>query len=153
MPYLVLYSAPIPLDQKRRLVTAFTDLVCDMLGLQGEDRSWCTIHFVPIAPENVAIGGKLVSDGTSPDYHFEFRSHDIGRKNKRRMAAVLTETLVRELGLRADERLKVNVLFRDYDPRDFAVGGSFLHHLFGQGLRKLVSRITGENGTRSHATV
>jgi phenylpyruvate tautomerase PptA (4-oxalocrotonate tautomerase family) len=124
MPYLRVCSLELPREVKRTLATELTETIVETRHLGVADRDSCTICFLAFAPDDLAIGGKLVANGRVPDVQLEYRDHDLAWKDKRKLARRLTATVARVLALEGDDLARVNVLFCDYNARDFAVAGA-----------------------------
>jgi phenylpyruvate tautomerase PptA (4-oxalocrotonate tautomerase family) len=117
----------LPLELKREIARQLTNKVSEILPDQKKD--WCTVHFQAFRPEDFAIGGELIIDGRPPHYHLEFSFATLPKNKKRELVNELTPLLGRLLGLRPNELYRINVIFSDYDPQDFAVGGKFLSEM------------------------
>ena len=64
-----------------------------------------------------------------------------GRRDKRKLAKGLTSAVLRTFGLPPEERYRVNIAFRDFDARDFAVGGTFLTEMWKQAVEAFCRRV------------
>jgi phenylpyruvate tautomerase PptA (4-oxalocrotonate tautomerase family) len=142
MPYLRVHSLELPREIKRTLVTELTQTVVETRHLRGAERDFCTIHFTAFAPEDLAIGGKLIANGRVPDYQIEYRDHDLSRSDKKKLARRITETMGRVLDLQGADLMRVNVLFVEYDTNDFAVGGTMLHDMWKRGVGSVLGRVS-----------
>jgi phenylpyruvate tautomerase PptA (4-oxalocrotonate tautomerase family) len=127
MSYLRLSSIDLPLEQKREIARQLTNKVSELLPDEKKER--CTVHFQAFRPEDCAIGGQLIIDGRAPHFHLEFSFPVLPKMKKRELVNELTPLLGRLLGLRPNELHRVSVIFSDYDPQDFAVGGKFLSEM------------------------
>jgi phenylpyruvate tautomerase PptA (4-oxalocrotonate tautomerase family) len=141
MPYLRVHSVGLPREIKRTLATELTQTVVEARHLRGIERDGCTIEFSAIAPDDLAIGGKLIANGRLPDYAVEYRDHDLSRRDKRKLARRITETMSHVLALRGEEIRRVNVLFTEYQSDDFAVGGTILRELWKSRLGRVLGRM------------
>ena len=89
MPYLHLTSAPLSLETKRALARDLTAATLRALALPDEHRARTTVHFAPVDPADLAIGGMLWADGGTPDYFLQVTDHGLTPEKEC--------TLVREL--------------------------------------------------------
>ena len=98
MPYIRLFSVPLPLDTKRRLAKDITEAV--LRAMPGHKREWTPGHFTPYRPEDFATGGKLIIDGLSRDYFVEFASPNFPAEEMKAVVESLTPLLADALGVR-----------------------------------------------------
>lgn len=129
MPYLRLYSPELSVEQKRSIARELTDGVLRALHLPEQARSWTTVHFMPFQPEDMAIGGELVLDTGQPDYHLEIVDRALSRDKKSALNRDLTPLLARLLGVPDDQRNRIHLIFRSYEPHDMAIGGRFFDEM------------------------
>lgn len=129
MPYLRLYSPSLSIELKRKLAIELTEAALTGLDYDDEARQRTTIHFVAIEPDDIAVAGELISDGGSPDYTLELTERHLNHDKKHAVVKTLLPVLMRNFGLRKEQRWKVNIKFNSYQPEDFAVGGTFLNEL------------------------
>lgn len=142
MPYLRVHSLELPREVKRTLATELTQTIVETRHLRGAERDLCTVHFSAFAPDDLAIGGKLIANGRAPDYQLEYRDHDLSRNDKRKLARRITETMARVLDLQGGDLMRVNVMFMEYERQDLAIGGTFLHELWKHGVGSVFRRVT-----------
>lgn len=144
MPYLRLYSLELPRELKRTMVTELTQAVVETRHLIGDERDGFAIQFMRFEPEDLAIGGKLIANGRRPDYHVEYSDHGLDSRDKKKLAKEITETVARVLDGNGAGGVRINVQFRDYLARDFAVGGALPeeHHRPGR-VKRLFRRLIG----------
>lgn len=123
MPYIRLASLPLSDETKRRLADELTATVLDILPDQKPE--WTTVHFTAYAPDDMAVAGRLVSDGAPPDMHIEISAPDaVDEKAWIALRNRLTDVLVEELGIsETAARWHVNVKLNRFDPHSFAIGG------------------------------
>jgi len=129
MPYLRLTLPETTVDKKREIAAELTSAVTRALVLPDEARDWTTVQFLPYSAEDFAVGGKLAADGGAIDYHLEISDRSLTQPMRERIVAEVTPLLVRLLGLKDDERFKVNILFHSYSLDDLAIGGYFLRDI------------------------
>jgi phenylpyruvate tautomerase PptA (4-oxalocrotonate tautomerase family) len=142
MPYLRVHSVDMPREVKRTLATELTQTVVEARHLRGVERDTCTIRFDAFSPEDVSIGGKLISNGRLPDYQIVYRDHDLSRRDKQKLARRITETMARVLDLHGGDVMRVSVLFVEYDARDLSIGGTSLHDMWKRGVGTLFARVS-----------
>ena len=143
MPYLRLYSLELPRELKRTMVTELTQAVVETRRLVGDERDSFTIQFMRFEPEDLAIGGKLIANGRRPDYHVEYSDHGLDSRDKKKLAKEITETMARVLDGTGAGGVRINVLFRDYAPRDFAIGGALPDDHRPSRMRRVLRRLIG----------
>jgi phenylpyruvate tautomerase PptA (4-oxalocrotonate tautomerase family) len=129
MPYLRFYTPELTVEQKRDIARDITEAMLRALRLPLEARDWTIVHFFPFSPENYAVGGVLSSDSGVVDYHLEVSDRSLTQPMRERIVAEVTPTLVRLLGLKDDDRFKINIIFRSYSLDDLAIGGFFLRDI------------------------
>jgi phenylpyruvate tautomerase PptA (4-oxalocrotonate tautomerase family) len=123
MPYVRIFTPDLSLDDKRSLAQELTEIIFTVIP--DQPRTWTTIHFFPLSLENVAVGGRMVSDTNEPEYHLEFGAPALGRSKKERLVQEITPVMMRRLGLTREQAYRINITFYDYGPHDVAVGGRF----------------------------
>lgn len=129
MPFLRLYSPSLSIELKRKLAVQLTEAAIRGLEYPEEVQQRTTIHFVAIEPDDVAVAGVLVSDGGTPDYTLEVTERHLTQAKKHAVVKELMPVLMKNFGLRQEQRWKVNIKFSSYALEDFAVGGTFLSEL------------------------
>ncbi|GAC1645909.1 MAG: hypothetical protein NVS9B15_03670 [Acidobacteriaceae bacterium] len=152
MPYLRLCSPALSIELKRKLAFQLTEAVLECFGLDEEVRHRTTIHFDSFEPQDMAVGGELVSDGSAPDYTLEITERELTEKQKRAALKSLLPVLMKNFGLRKEQSWKVNIRFNSYRPSDFAVGGTFLDEVEQNNPFRLRSRAMAMTGTDSRAS-
>jgi len=146
MPLLRFHSTELSLDQRRMVARELTDAMARARRLEGPERDWCTVHFMPFAPDEVAIGGTLIADGKVPEFWLELSDHGLGRRDKRRLVKALTGAVVRAFDLPPEERYRISIVFRDYDAGDLAIGGTFVNEMWKQAVEAFYRRVLRRPG-------
>jgi phenylpyruvate tautomerase PptA (4-oxalocrotonate tautomerase family) len=141
MPYLRVHSVGLPREIKRTLATELTQTVVETRRLRGIERDACTVEFTAVSPDDLAIGGKLIANGRLPEYAVEYRDHDLSRRDKRKLARRITETMGHVLALHGQDIMRVNVLFTEYHTADFAIGGTVQRERWRNPLRRVFRRV------------
>jgi phenylpyruvate tautomerase PptA (4-oxalocrotonate tautomerase family) len=141
VPYLRLQSLELGRELKRTLAIELTQTMVETRHLRGAERDLCTVHFAAFAPEDLAIGGKLVANGRAGDFQLEYRDHDLSRHDKEKLARRLTETVARVLELSGRDLARVNVLFQDYQRHDLAIGGTLLRDRWKRTVAGMLRRV------------
>ncbi|HEX5437722.1 MAG TPA: hypothetical protein VFW98_11220 [Gemmatimonadaceae bacterium] len=126
MPYLCLYSAELPLERKRELAAKLTDELVATLPHPEVHRARTTIHFVATDASNVAVGGRLASDGGATDLRVDISDRHLTLERRVLLAHDLTKLLAEYFRLPDEERRCIKILFREYGEDDLAVGGHLL---------------------------
>lgn len=126
MPYLRIYSPELAVDAKREIVKDLTEVVTHSLELPQKAANWCTIHFIHYRLEDLAIGGQLVIDNQHISYRIELFYHDIKTNNKEKIVNNLTEAFGRHLNLGQEKLYTINVIIKEYNPKNYAIGGKFI---------------------------
>ena len=132
MPYIRLFSVPLPLDTKRRLAKDITEAV--VRAMPGQKREWTTVHFTPYRQEDFATGGKLIIDGLSRDYFVESTSPNFPAEEMKAVVESLTPLLADALGVCAHETYKIDIKCNSYDPGNASCGDLFC--TYPQGNRR-----------------
>ena len=140
MPYLRLYSPSLSIELKRKLAFQLTEALLNALGLDDTYRHRTMIHFAPFHPDDIAVGGELISDGGAPDYLLEITERSLSGAQKSAAVNALVPVLMKNFGLRKEQSWKVNIRFESYEPSDFAVGGNFLDDVEPNNPFRLRSR-------------
>jgi phenylpyruvate tautomerase PptA (4-oxalocrotonate tautomerase family) len=129
MPFLRLYSPSLSLELKRKLALQLTEATLRGFGYSDEARQRTTIRFIACEPEDMAVGGELVSDAGGPDYTVEVTEHGITDVQRHLVVKELMAVLMQSFGLRKEQWWKINIKFDSFSPSDLAVGGTFLDEL------------------------
>lgn len=127
IPYVRLFIPEISLEKKRTLVRELTQSLMNALHLPAAAADWCTIHILPLKSENVAVAGVLLADRGEPSYLIEITDRTLTIESREAIVHELKPSLMRNLGLRADQSYFLNFKFTVCEPRDFAIGGQFLN--------------------------
>lgn len=125
MPYLKLYAPEFSFEQKKIMAAELTDCIVTALALPQTARDQVTIQFMPYRLENMAIGGRLLSETEAPDYHLEFYDTALTPHKKEALARQLIPLVMEQLGLHPTEADRLSILFRSCHPGDLAMGGHF----------------------------
>lgn len=125
MPYLKIYAPDFSFEQKKIMAAELTDCIALALDLPEAERDRITIHFLPYRLENMAIGGRLLSETEEPDYHLEFYDAALTQPKKEKLLRYLMPLMLEQLGLPPSGAGRLNILFRACQPDDLAIGGKF----------------------------
>ena len=141
MPYLRLFCPELTVKQKKLIAKELTNAATRSFKLTKDYRNRCTVQFVQFELEDVALDGKLVSDGGEPDYLLEVSYRKLSEAPKRAFVREATSSLAKLLNLKRRSWLarllritdpplfRISILFREHSDDDFAVGGRFLSEL------------------------
>ena len=125
MPYLRLYSPEMTREQKRETARLLTDAFQKALHLPLQARSEIIVHFMPYHPDNMAMGGALLSD--TPD-KIVCRLLIVGLLTPEKRKALnreLTPLLACLLNIPQEQARQVQILFHSIEPNDLSIGGRF----------------------------
>lgn len=126
LPYLRLYMPQLSVEKKRVLAREITEALTEALHLPMPIGEWCTIHFIPLRSEDIAVGGQLACDGAEPSYLIEITDREFTAETKESVVEELRPIFMRHLGLRRDQVFDLNFRFYVCEAKDFAIGGRFL---------------------------
>jgi phenylpyruvate tautomerase PptA (4-oxalocrotonate tautomerase family) len=151
MPYLRLHCPELPAKQKKRIAKELTAVTMRVFRLPGDFPNRCTLQFMPFRLEDLAVGGKLLSEGGDPDYYLEVSHSNLKDEQKRVFVAEVTPLLARLLNLESRSWLarllritdpplfRISILFNQYDDGSLAVGGRFNSE--GEGRDNIVAKL------------
>lgn len=71
MPHLRIYTPDISFEQKKIMAAELTDALAAAFRIALVDRESISIQFIPYRLENVALGGRLISETEEPVYRLE----------------------------------------------------------------------------------
>jgi phenylpyruvate tautomerase PptA (4-oxalocrotonate tautomerase family) len=131
MPSVRLHSPKLPLSKRKQIVDEFTQVLLDSLHLPPEAAEYCTIQFAPFKLDEMAIGGKLLSEIRSRkrgvDYTMEVRERNLDAEKRQALVTGLTNAFAKIMKISPERLSSINVLVQEYNPAtDFAVGGKFV---------------------------
>jgi phenylpyruvate tautomerase PptA (4-oxalocrotonate tautomerase family) len=132
MPFVRLYSPKLPLAKRKQIVKEFTQVLLDALHLPPEAIDYCTIQFSPFKLDEMAVGGKLLSENRKKkergaDYTMEVHERNLDAEKRQALVTGLTGALARVLKIKPERIWSINILIQEYNPStDFAVGGRFV---------------------------
>jgi phenylpyruvate tautomerase PptA (4-oxalocrotonate tautomerase family) len=129
MPYIRLYVPEISIDKKREVAQSVTDTVVQTLQMPPEARDWLTIHFVTYGGDELAVGGRLIADGATPEYYVDYIDLDVNQRIKDDLAREVTATLGRAFALEPGQLGRINFRFQGVSPDEIAMGGHFVRKL------------------------
>ncbi len=144
MPYLRLYCPELPVKQKKIIAKELTAAAVRFFNPSKDVKNRCIVQFVPFNPEDVAMNGKLISEGGDPDYYLDVVGQRFSDEKKQAFARAVNPMLVRVLNLKSRSWLarllrvtdpplfRINILFTEYSPNNFAVGGRLLSEIEGR---------------------
>jgi phenylpyruvate tautomerase PptA (4-oxalocrotonate tautomerase family) len=125
MMCLRLYSPELSQQQRRIVARDLTNGVIRALHLPEQARAGITIHFMPYRLDDIAVGGEILSDLAEADHIVEISDRGLTWEKKDALNREMTPLLARLLGLELAQTSKINLIFRNYEPHDVAVGGRF----------------------------
>jgi phenylpyruvate tautomerase PptA (4-oxalocrotonate tautomerase family) len=138
MPYLRLYCPELPVRQKKLIAKELTNATMRSFKVVKDYRNRCMVQFLPFEMDDVAIDGKLLSEGGEPDYHLEVSYRRITDEQKQAFAQEATAALAKLLNLKQQSWLarllritdpplfRISIVFNEHDDGDFAIGGRLL---------------------------
>lgn len=121
MPYLRLSTLALDDETKRRLIRDLTDTTRAIMPDEPPERT--TIHFTPYAPEDVAVGGVLVAEGTAPTIELEISADEVDDKTWVKLSRRLTDVLVDALAGDPQRSYQVNVKLNSFDRATYSAIG------------------------------
>jgi len=126
MPYLRIYCPELAIDLKRQLVIELTEGMIHALELPQKYANWFSIHFHHYKLEDMAIGGQLMLDTQNFEYQIELFAYDLNAEKKRNIVTTLTNVFAKHLNLGPEKLFMINVIIKEYDRSNFAIGGKFI---------------------------
>jgi len=132
MPYIRLFVPEVTPDKKREIAQNMTDSVLDVLKMPSEMRDWLTIQFITYSPDDLAVGGVLVSAGAAPEFYIDYIDLEVNQQVKDDLARGVTDVVTRAFGLQAGEAGRVSFRFQALSPDEIAMGGHFVRKLITQ---------------------
>ena len=132
MPYIRLFVPEVSVDKKREIAKDVTDSVLGALKMPEESKDWTTIQFVTYKPEDLAVGGKLIADGSAQEFYVDYIDLDISQGLKEDLARAVTASVGRAFELQPSQYGRVNFRFQVVTPDEIAMGGHFVSKLITQ---------------------
>jgi len=132
MPYIRLFVPEVSVDKKREIAKDVTNSVLGALKMPEESKDWLTIQFVTYKPEDLAIGGLLVADGSTAEYYIDYIDLDVNERLKEDLARDVTASICRAFSLQPAHYGRVNFRFQCVTPDEIAMGGLFVRKLITQ---------------------
>ena len=132
MPYIRLFVPEVSADKKREIATDMTDSILGALKMPEEAKDWLTIQFVTYKPEDLAVGGRLIADGSAPEFYVDYIDLEINQRLKEDLARVVTASIGRAFSLQPAQYGRVNFRFQGVTPDEIAMGGLFVRKLITQ---------------------
>lgn len=158
MPRLCIRSLALPREVKRTLATELTETIVETRHLTGAERDGCVIEFRPFAADDLAIGGRLVSNGRPAEVELSYRDSALGAKEKTKLARRLSETVARVLEMEGPALRRISFVFEQLNDRDHAFGGVLQSELGRSrsakerpGLVGRLGRLVRRRGARARA--
>lgn len=131
MVHLNLFMPEIDKDLRNKLVTEITDTLGKVMNLTGEARESLSIFLDTYKKSDLAVNGHFLNGGKGRkavhviEVHGTIMPHEL----KKRMAADLTNTYCKVLGLDKDARHVVRVTFMEHSAHNIALGGVMLDEM------------------------
>lgn len=129
MPYIRLYVPELSVDKKRAFAKDLTDTVVGALKIPAEARDWTTIHFITYEPESLAVGGRLVVDGSVAEFYVDYIDLDVNQHIKDDLARDVTAAVGRAFDLEPGQLGRVNFRYQCVKADDIAMGGHYVRKL------------------------
>ena len=111
------------------MAAELTDALMEALQLPEDSRDWITIHFIAYDPEQVAEGGRLLSEMEERSYYCQILDVYMSEAKRQRLNAAVFPKLMELLGLDDSQAMQIKVLFQECSPQDVVIGGQFLTNL------------------------
>lgn len=99
MPYLRIVTPAISFEQKKIMAAELTDALVAALGLPIEERDTITIQFMSYRLEDMATGGRLVSETEEPIYRLELMTPRLTAKTRQTLKDYVIPLTLELLGL------------------------------------------------------
>ena len=132
MPYIRLFVPRISADQKREIAHNMTDSVLQVLKMPSEARDWLTIQFITYAPDDLAVGGVLVSEGAAPEFYIDYIDLETNQHIKEELAHGVSNVVGNAFKLEPGQFGRVSFRFQALSPDEIAMGGHFVRKLITQ---------------------
>ena len=94
-----------------------------------ESKDWLTIQFVTYQPEDLAVGGRLIADGSPPEFYVDYIDMEMNQRLKEDLAREVTASIGRAFSLQRAQYGRVNFRFQGVTPDEIAMGGLFVRKL------------------------
>jgi hypothetical protein len=120
---LRIHAPDFPFEQKKIMAAELTDAVASSLGLPPEARQHLAIEFIPYRLENMAVGGRLLSETEEPSYQLEFQGFPLTPRQQEALSEQLMPLLLELLHLPPSERERIAFLFQEQARGSVALGG------------------------------
>lgn len=126
MPYLLIMGPEFSLEQRKIMAAELTGALMEALEFSEDRRNWITVQFIAYAPDQIAEGGRLLSETEERSYYCQFLDFDLNMTKKKRLNAAIFPKLMELLGLDGSQTMQIKLLFQECSPQDVVIGGHFL---------------------------
>ena len=123
MPYLRIHAPELSFEQKKIMAAELTDAILTILERPPEARDYATIQFIPYRLENMAVGGRLLSETEEPSYQLEFHSFPLTQQQKDVLVQRLMPLLLDLLHLPPSAQDRITLLFEAHTADNVVFGG------------------------------
>lgn len=114
MLLLRIYAPKFSFEQKKIMATELTDAMVQAFAQPNSAASEISIHFIPYQLENMAAGGRLLSETEEPLYHLDFISQSLSSAQFEALQQRLMPLLLELLGLKESEAHRITFLFHEH---------------------------------------
>ena len=112
------------MEQKKNLVRDITECLVRTLNLTPEQRNHCTVHFDVINPENIAVGGSLISENKKACNHLEAMAPNLQQEQIERLGRELHHPGGQATSSLTDEQIhQFGIQFQQADLNRMFMGG------------------------------
>ncbi|HEY9746503.1 MAG TPA: hypothetical protein V6C99_09840 [Oculatellaceae cyanobacterium] len=134
MPYLLVVGPEFSTEQRKIMAQELTDGLMNALQLPEACRNWVTVQFFSYHPDQIAVGGRLLSEIEERNYYCLFQDIHLSDEKKEKIVTHIFPLLLELLGLDASQAEQVKMLFNNCAPDDVVIGGCFLHRLLEESV-------------------
>ena len=131
MPYLLILGPEFPFEQRKIMAVELTDAIMEALAYPEFCRDWITVHFVAYQPDQVSVGGRLLSEREERNYYCQYFDGELSTAKKQKMTDAIFPLLMEQLGLDGSQARQIKFLFQNYPYEDIVIGGLPLAELLG----------------------
>lgn len=122
-PYLRIFAPEFSLEQRKIMAAELTEAIAQALQLEQEQREEIRIHFCLCHWDNIAVGGRLLSETEEHYYHLEFCGRALNQERKSALGRLLLPLMQELLNVPAAEGERISLIFNDVPPEDLVMGG------------------------------